>query len=77
MKSINKIWKMKKTHEGKKTFPYLDFDLFRQKNEHNLVILHATDLGKVSKFSSGPMLSRSKARKKIFLKKKCVEENDI
>ena len=50
---------MKKTHEGKKTFPYLDFDLFRQKNEHNSVILHATDLGKVSKFSSGPILSRS------------------
>ena len=65
MKSINKIWKMKKTYEGKKTFPYLDFDLFRQKNEHNSVILHATDLGKVSKFSSGPILSRSNNKEVI------------
>ena len=53
---------MKKKYEGKKTFPYLDFDLFRQKNEHNSVILHATDLGKVSKVSSGPMLSWSNAK---------------
>ena len=69
MKSINKIWKMKKKYEGKKTFPYLDFDLFRQKNEHNSVILHATDLGKVSKFSSGPMLSRSNITKKLLVTK--------
>ena len=54
---------MKKKYQGKKTFPYLDFDLFQQKNEHNSVILHATDLGKVSKVSSEPMLSRSNAKK--------------
>ena len=78
MKSINKIWKMKKTHEGKKTFPYLDFDLFRQKNEHNSVILHATDLGKVSKVSSEPILSRSNAKKKVRCDKKKLEsKNDI
>ena len=61
---------MKKKYEGKKTFPYLGFDLFRQKNEHNSVILYATDLGKVSKVSSGPMLSRSNAKKKVRFDKK-------
>ena len=67
MKSIDKIWKIKKTYEGKKNFLYLDFDLYRQKNEHNSLILHATDLGKVSKFSSGPMLSRSNITKKVLV----------
>ena len=69
---------MKKTHEGKKTFPYLDFDLFRQKNEHNSVILHATDLRKVSKFSSGPMLSRPNITKKLLVTKNhLLGKNDV
>ena len=69
---------MKKTHEGKKTFPYLDFDLFWQKNEHNSVILHAADLGKVSKFSSGPILSRSNITKKLLVTKTHLTgKNDV